>query len=187
MTLPGDFEIELYRISKGEPIRWSGLSSGEMERVQGYVIMGASAVMALVLAPDALVTLPELLKDIERSDGVDVAVIGLALFGWIGVAAALAVFWFGWRTAKTAGRLVWAVTSKRLIRMIGGEADRALSWTKADIMKVERMKLGETRAEGLVVTVRGDRPRRRRRNRTLLISGPLDLDAAERALAALED
>lgn len=185
MTLPGDFEIDLYRISNGEPIRWSGLSSGEMERVQGYVIMGASALMAFVFAPEALSNLPELIDNAKRG-GDGVAMIGLALIEWVGVAAALAVFWFGWRTAKTAGRVVWAVTSKRLIRMIGGEADRARSWTKADIVKVERMKLGETRADGLVVTVR-NRMRSRRRNRALLISGPLDLDGAERALAALED
>lgn len=183
MALPGDLEIDLYRISNGEPIRWSGLSSGQAEKVQGAVLMGAGGLMALVTGPGAF---SHLLQFASQPDRGMASLPIDALFLLISCApavAALAIAYFGWRTYRTAGRVAWAVTTKRLIRMIGGEADRAQSWPKAEILKYERMAFGNPPTEALVVTVRG---RGRRREAVLRIMGPSDLADAERALAALE-
>lgn len=185
--LPGDIEIDLYRISNGEPIRWKGMSSGVTETTQGAIILGTGAFLAVLFAPGGLAAILDILRALNGNDPGVAVEVAFSLFGLVGVAAALALFWFGWRTLRTAKRVAWAVTSKRLIRMIGGEADRAQSWLKSDIVKFERMKWGASGAEGLAVTVRGRKRKGRRRNRVLTIIGPTDLGDAERALAALED
>ena len=181
MILPGDLEIDLYRISNGEPIKWQGMSSGAVEKLQGYVVMAAAGVMAAFLLPEAIIALHFLTR---RSDG-DVPVDALAgLLPLAGLAGAAVVFFVGWRFVQTSGRIVWAVTSKRLIRMVGGEADKARSWFAKDIVGVERVQWGASKTEALVVRVKGRRASRRR-NQAHYIVGPTDLDLAERALKEL--
>ena len=182
MILPGDIEIDLYRISEGEPIRWQGLSSGAVERAQGLAIIAGAVVVAAVTAPGAVEGLADLDRVARGLGSILDALTGLVSLSGAFVAAGLA--WFGWRTVRTADRVAWAVTTKRLIRMVGGEADKARSWRKDDIVSVKRADTGK--AASLAVTVRGGYRRGRRRNRTLVIIGPTDLDAAEQALAALE-
>lgn len=183
--IPGDIEIDLYRISNGEPIRWKGMSSGATEKLQGYALLGAGGVMAVIWGFGGVATIGDALTDFERSlNNPDD--LGPALFGLVGLIAAATIAWLGWRMVQSAGRVAWAVTTKRLIRMIGGEADRARSWTKADILKVERMKWGAQQTEGLAVTARSRMRRGRRRTRVLMIIGPADLDMAERALREMD-
>lgn len=182
MILPGDLEIDLYRISNGEPIQWRGMSSGAVEKLQGYVVMAAAGLMAAFVLPEAIIALRILS---ERNDG-DIPVDALAgLLPLAGLAGAAVVFFIGWRFVQTSGRVVWAVTSRRLIRMVGGEADRAQSWFAKDIVGVERVQWGAAKTEALVVRVKGRRASRRR-NQAHYIVGPTDLDVAERALKALQ-
>lgn len=182
MTLPGDIEIDLYRISNGEPVRWKGMSSGVYERMQGVAILVGAAVFALVTLPGALEGLAELDRIVRGQGSAGDAVF--ALFSLTGAAVAAGIGWFGWRTLQSANRVAWAVTSKRLIRFVGGDADNARSWTRSDILKVERKSTSGK--ESLAVTVRA-RSRNDRSSSILIIIGPTDLGDAERALAMLED
>ncbi|MBY0420770.1 MAG: hypothetical protein K2Q06_00600 [Parvularculaceae bacterium] len=181
MILPGDIEIDLYRISNGEPVKWQGMSSGAVEKLQGYVVMAAAGVMALFVLPEALIAL----KILSDFNGPALVESFAGLMPLAGLAGAAVVFFIGWRHVQTSGRIAWAVTSKRLIRMIGGEADKARSWHAKDVVKVARTTWGSAKTEALLVTVKG-RSASRRRNQIHYIVGPTDLDVAERALKELE-
>lgn len=174
--LPGDVEIDLYRLADGEPIRWSGMSSGEVERLQGVATMAAAAMMILASAPGAWSAWIALRDPAGAAPG---PATGFAFFGLAAAAAAAGVFLRGWSLYRSAGRVAWSVTTTRLIRLVAGDADRAQSWTKEDIRKVERRGAG--RFARIVVSVR--RPGSRKR--TLIIAGAADLEMAEHALSGL--
>lgn len=185
MLLPGDLEVDLYRISNGEPIRWHGLSSGVVEKSQGAAIMTVAAGIALLTLPQALQVVFDIMRLLDPKEGGQ----GVGGFGVVTGGAflmGLGAFGLGWRMFQSANRVVFAVTSKRLIRMVGGQSDRARFWGKSDVVKVERLKWSTRKIEGLAVTVR-NKNRRSHEESTLIIIGPPDLGAAEHALAALED
>lgn len=185
MSLPGALEIDLYRISNGEPIRWHGLASGVVERTQGAAIMTIAAGIALLTLPQALQVVFDIMPLLNpKEGGQDVA--GFGVFTGGAFLMGLGAFGLGWRMFQSANRIIWAVTSKRLIRMVGGQSDHARFWGKSDIVKVERLKWSTRKIEGLAVTVRNKNGRSREES-TLIIIGPPDLGAAEHALAALED
>lgn len=182
--LPGEYEIDLYRIANGEPIKWFGMASGEVDRVQGLALVAAAAAMALASTGVAMSGAAELIGWLRRGGAeFDVGLIFAAL-SLLGVLGAAGVALLGVKFLKDAKRVVWAVTTKRLIRMVGGEADKARSWRKDAIRKVERLKWRSSAREGLAVSVvsrrRGDAVS------VLVILGPGDLDAAEKALGELE-
>lgn len=180
--LPPDLEVELYRETSGETVRWSGRSSGLIERFQGWAIVGTGAVIALfnISGPaSALGLLVDLAEKGRTPDfGGFIAVGVQLLFFGAGIAAAL----FGWRFIKSASQVVWAVTNRRLVRIVGGGAQPTQSWTRNQILKVDRMNWSDPGKRALVVTVEG----RGENDPVLIIMGPVDLEAAESALAALE-
>jgi len=176
--LPPDMEAAVYHATAGEEVRWAGRSSGEAERAQGWIMIGAGALVALVnLAPAVeFFAAPER----PREDGALVEALS-ALFFFLG-GGALAVY--GWRFQRAAGRLVWAITNRRLWRIVVGavQAPRSVrTWTKAQILRVERFHWRGGK-EGLSVTVMGSGDN----DPTLFIMGPEDIAGAERALALME-
>lgn len=181
--LPPDLEVELYRSTSGETVKWSGVSSGLIERVQGWTIVGAGLLVALAGLGDFLMAL-DLLGDMaadpaEAGIGDLIGVAILSGFFILGLAVAV----WGWRFVAKADRVVWAVTNRRLIRLAADGVSQPESWTRRDIRDVRRMNWDEPQKRGLAVTVRG----RGDSDLVLFILGPDDLERAEKALAELED
>ncbi|MEL7028375.1 MAG: hypothetical protein AAGL49_04015 [Pseudomonadota bacterium] len=178
-TLPPDMEAALYRATAGEQVRWSGRSSGIAERAQGAMLMAVGVIVAVINVGPAL----ELWLNPDAGGEEARLIAGLsALFFLLG-GGALAVY--GWRFYRSATRIVWAVTNKRLWRIVvdGVQAPKsAQAWTKAEILKVEKLTWRNGRT-GLAVTVAG----RGESDPTLFIIGPSDIEAAERALSQMED
>lgn len=180
--LPPDLEVELYRETSGETVRWAGRSSGVVEKIQGWMLVAGGSVFALVNLGAPLAALGLVLDLAERgrvpTDGELISIaVGLLLFG-AGVSIAL----LGWRFVKTAHQVIWAVTNRRLVRIVAGGAMPTQSWSKAEILNVNRLNWDDPAKRGLAVTVKGSGES----NPVLIIIGPVDLEAAERALEQME-
>ncbi|MEX0643718.1 MAG: hypothetical protein WD076_00285 [Parvularculaceae bacterium] len=180
--LPPEMEIELYRATSGETVKWAGRSSGVIEQLQGWVLVGVGAIFALanIAGPAAALGMIVNLAERGRAPDIDLLVstlIGIAFFAG-GVIAAL----FGWRFVTSAHQVIWAVTNRRLVRIVAGSGDEPRSWSKSDIVSVERMNWDDPEKRILAVAVKSSG----RTNAVLLIVGPVDLEAAERALAEIE-
>lgn len=181
--LPPDLEVELYRSTSGETVKWSGVSSGLIERVQGWTIVGAGLLVALAGLGDFLMALG-LLNDM-LADPAEAGIGGLAAVAMLSAffVLGLAIAAWGWRFVARADRVVWAVTNRRLIRLVADGASAPQSWTKGEIRDVRRVNWDEPQKRGLAVTVRGPNDS----DLVLFILGPDDLERAEKALAELED
>ena len=181
--LPPDLEVELHRETGGETVKWAGRASGFVEKFQGWMLVGAGAVFALLNIGGPAAALGEIIDLMERgrAPGADalLTAVGLLFFG-----AGLAIALFGWRLLKSAERVVWAITNRRLLRIVASDAEPARSWRKADIRRVDRRSWSDPEKRCLAVTVKG---RGRRSDPVLLIIGPVDLEAAESALAELDE
>ncbi|MEM9749867.1 MAG: hypothetical protein AAF869_02845 [Pseudomonadota bacterium] len=182
--LPPDMEAAVYRETAGETVKWTGRSSGETERGQGWIMMGAGGVVALANLAPALLAISALLGWIFgggklTSDDVS-AISGLFFF-----AAGVGLAVFGWRLQASAERVVWAVTNIRLWRIVanGVTGPRIVqSWTRGEILNVKRITW-RSGQQALQITVRqrgGDE------DPTYYIVGPSDLDAATEALLAMD-
>lgn len=180
--LPPEMEIDLYRATSGETVKWAGRSSGVIEQLQGWVLVGVGAIFALfnISGPAAALGMIVNLAERGRAPEIDALIAAGAniLFFIGGVAIAM----FGWRFVQSAHQVIWAITNKRLLRIISGSGGEPRSWSKGDIVSVERMNWSDAEKRGLAVTVRTSR----KNASILLIVGPVDLDAAEQALAEME-
>jgi hypothetical protein len=180
--LPPEMEIELYRATSGETVKWAGRSSGAVEQLQGWLLVAVGAIFALVNIDGPAGALGMLINLAERgrSPDSDLMVAAGAGMGFFIFGAVLA--FYGWRYIQSADQIIWAVTNRRLLRIVAGSGDEPRSWTKSDIVSVERMNWEDPEKRVLAVTVRVSRGR----SSILLIVGPVDLEAAERALGELE-
>jgi hypothetical protein len=181
--LPPDFEVELYRETSGEQVNWSGRSSGVIEKLQGWAVVGAGAIFALVNIGGPAAALGVLVDLIERGRTADIGAHAATAGGLLLFAGGVAIAAIGWRLVQSSERVVWAITNKRLIRLVIGPTPQTRSWTKSEIVKVERINWTDPATQALTVTVRA----RRNDTATFIIVGPADLEAAEAAFAAMED
>jgi hypothetical protein len=179
--LPPDLEVELFRETSGEAVAWAGRSSGIVEKIQGAAVMAAGAVFALVNLGGPFGVIGLLIDFIERGQWPSGGYAGL-FWSLVGFAAGLFIARLGWRFFASARDVIWAVTDRRLVRIVAGGKLPTRSWGPAEIVGVERLNWDEPQRRGLAVTVRR---RRGSGEMTLIIVGPGDLDAAERALLAL--
>lgn len=181
--LPPDLEVELYHETSGETVKWAGRSSGVVERFQGWMLIGAGALFAIANLGGLAAALGVILDIIERGRAPAAETLIAAATGVILFAAGAAAALIGWRFLKSADRVVWAITDKRLLRIVAGGAQPTRSWRKPEILKVDRLNWSDPEKRCLAVTVKG----RGRSNPVLMIIGPVDLEAAEAALGELEE
>ncbi len=181
--LPPEMEIELYRATSGETVKWAGRSSGVIEQLQGWVLVAVGAVFALLNIGGPAAALGMVVNFVERGRAPDIDLLISALVGIVFFTGGVVVAMMGWRFVQSAHRVIWAVTNKRLLRIVAGSGDEPRSWSKSDIVSVERMNWDDPEKRVLAVGVRTSR----RGTAILLILGPVDLEAAERALEELED
>ncbi|NJM35544.1 MAG: hypothetical protein HC850_13545 [Rhodomicrobium sp.] len=180
--LPPELEVELYRQTSGETVKWAGVSNGLVERIQGWAIIAGGVILAMFNVEsflNALAAAGELLgagARISFGDVIEIAA-GVAFF-LTGVGVAI----FGWRFILAADKVIWAVTNRRLVRVIADGKSEPRSWMKRDIVKVDRMNWEDAEKRGLAITVHG----KGENDPVLFIFGPPDLEAAEKALAELE-
>lgn len=182
--LPPDLEVELHRETSGETVKWAGRASGFVEKFQGWTLVGAGAVFALLNIGGPAAALGDIIDLVERGRAPGAVAFLAAGGGLLFFGAGLAIALFGWRFLKSAERVVWAVTNRRLLRIVASEDEPARSWRKADIRSVDRRSWSDPEKRCLAVTVKG---RGRRSDPVLLIIGPVDLEAAESALAELDE
>lgn len=180
--LPPEMEIELYRATSGETVKWAGRSSGVVEQLQGWLLVAAGSIFALFNIGGPASALGMLVNFAERGRAPDIDVLIAAGVGIAFFIGGVAVALFGWRFVQSAHQVIWAVTNRRLVRILAGSGEEPRSWSKSDIVSVERMNWDDPENRVLAVTVRTSRGR----NAILLIVGPVDLEAAERALEELE-
>ena len=180
--LPPDLEVELYRQTSGETVKWAGRSSGVVERAQGWAMVAAGAVLALVNLSGPAAALGIAVDFAERARTPEIPYFLSVLGGVMFFAGGVAIAMFGWRFVQSANSVVWAVTNRRLLRIVADVEQATDSWTRSEILKVERLHWDDREKRGLAITIdgRGDN------NPTLIILGPIDLEACERALAEME-
>lgn len=181
--LPPDLEVELYRLTTGEEVRWAGRSSGVIEKFQGWALFGVGALASLLNLGGPAAALGLLIDFVQRGRAPDPALLPVIASGLLFFIVGAAMAAVGWRFVKAADRVVWAITNKRLWRVVAGAKPSARSWTKNQILKVDRLNWTDDEKRGLTVTVKG----RGQNNPVLIIIGPADLEAAELALAEMED
>lgn len=180
--LPPDLEVELYRETSGESVAWAGRSSGIVEKIQGAGVMVGGAVLALANLGGPLAVLGLLVDLAERGQWPSGGYIGI-FWGVVGFIAGVLIARLGWRFFASARDVIWAVTDRRLVRIVAGGKLPTRSWGPDEIAGVERLNWDEPQRRGLAVSVKR---RRGSGEMTLIIVGPVDLDAAERALLALK-
>lgn len=181
--LPPDLSGEVSRVAGRETVKWSGRSSGVVEKFQGWVLVVAGGVFALFNIGGPTAALGLCLDLIERGRAPlagSLLSIGVMLVCFL---AGLALAFFGWRFLKSAEQIVWAVTSRRFLRIIADGETEARAWLKRDILNIDRLGWTDPQRRCLAVRVRGDGGA----DPVLIIVGPADLDAAERAFDGLED
>jgi hypothetical protein len=178
--LPPDLEAELYRETSGETVRWAGQASGLVEKIHGYA-MAAAGLFVSVLNLGGPLGVLGLAADLVQRGRLPNGGYGIIFIGILGFAGGLFVARFGWRYVKLARHIVWAVTDKRLLRLVGGGALPTVSWSADQILAVERLNWDEPSRRGLAITAKGATGR----EVTLIVFGPADLDRAEAALLAL--
>jgi hypothetical protein len=181
--LPPDLESEVCRFAGGEAVKWSGRSSGFIEKFQGWALVVAGGIFALSNIGGPAAALGFLFDLIERGQtpgAGSLVSIGAGLARFL---AGFALAIFGWRFLKSAEQVVWAITSRRFLRIIAGGEEKARAWLKRDILNVDRLGWTDPLRRCLAVRVRGDGDG----DPVLIIVGPADLEAAEQALGELED
>lgn len=180
--LPPDLEVELYRETSGETVLWAGRSSGIVEKIQGYAVLGAGVFFALVNLSGPLAVIGLFIDLVQRGHWPSGGFIPI-FWGVVAFAAGLFIARIGWRYVQTAKDVIWAVTDQRFVRIVAGGQLPTRSWAPADILEIERLNWDEPKRRGLLIKVKS---RRGSSEMTLIIVGPADLDAAERALNALK-
>lgn len=180
--LSPDLTSALARETGGETVKWAGRSSGVIEKLQGWALVGGGAIFALANLGGptaALGVVVDLLERGQAPGGGAIAAAGLhALLFVAGVALAI----FGWLFVKSAAPVVWAVTNRRFLRIVAGGAQPTRAWLKPDILNIDEMNWSDPQTRCLSLRVRGGG----HNDPVLMIIGPADLEAAERALDELE-
>lgn len=181
--LPPDLSGEVSRIAGGETIKWSGRSSGLVEKFQGGALVAAGIIFALFNIGGPAAAFGLCLDLIERGRAPFAGSLlstGAMLVYFI---AGLGLAYFGWRFLKSAERIVWAITSRRFLRIVADGEAEARAWLKRDILNVDRLGWTDPQRRCLAVRVRGEGGA----DPVLIVVGPTDLEAAENALSELED
>lgn len=173
-------QIELQRETEGESVNWAGRALSLSDRLQGWAIVAGGAIFALANAGGPLAALGLGLDLVERGR-LPVAGYGQMLFGVIGFAAGIAIAVFGWRAAGATRPVLWAVTDKRLLRLIAGAGEPASSWSRKEILSAERLNWDVPVKRALALTVRAKKDR----SIGVTLVGPADLEAADRAITNL--
>lgn len=181
-ALPPDLEVELYRETSGETVLWSGRSSGLIEKFQGWAMVGAGSLFALFNLAGPAAALGFLVDLAERGRTPDIGAAAATIVGLVFFIFGVAMAAYGWRYLQSAENVVWAVTNRRLLRLVAGGAQPVRSWARDEIVKIDRINWTDPQKRALAVTVRGDGDS----NPVLIIMGPTDLEAAERALTQME-
>lgn len=180
--LPPDLEVELFRETSGEVVAWAGRSSGVVEKIQGAAVMAAGVLLALANLAGPLAIIGLLVDLAERGQWPTGGYVHI-FWGLVGFLAGLLIARLGWRFFRSARDVIWAVTDRRLVRIVAGGKIPTRSWGPEEIVGIERLNWDEPARRGLAVTVKR---RRGSGEMTLIIVGPGDLDAAERALTELK-
>ncbi len=180
---PGDpyAEPRLLREISGEILVWAGWSSGTEERAIGRIGILFGIFMVL-LGSGCGGDLYHAVAGFPREwpppamNVVNVLMAVLCLAFLVGGG-----FWmtaFSWRLLRSAGRVLWAVTDRRLLRLFAVPSGPVHSWTGAEIADIRRGKYRG--AEALRITLV---------NRRVVqwIEGPDDLDGAEQAILDLPE
>ncbi len=171
----------LGRESAGETVKWAGRNPGLGDRIQGFAVVSAGAALALANLGGPLSAVGLLVDLIERgrmpSGGY--AAIGLGALGFI---AGLALAWLGWRSVRASRDVAWAVTDRRLLRIVDGDIG-AQVWRRRDLSDLERLNWNEPKRRAFAMTARCHPECELR----LILTGPADIPAAEAAVRELAD
>lgn len=178
--LTPDLANALARETNGEILRWAGRNASISERAQSLAIMTAGGALAVATISGPLAAFGLVIDFAERgrlpSGGYDEIALGV-----LGFCSGVLLAWFGWRAFRVSPQIVWAVTNCRFLRLVA-EDESACSWRKRDLEAIERLNWDEPKRRGVALTARSQRC-----DLQLILTGRVDLAAAERALLELPD
>jgi len=171
---------ELNREIAGETLKWAGRATGAPERAEGFAVIAAGLLIAL-LNLSGVMTAVGMLVEFANQGRLPSGGYGGMGASLLAFSAGLALVAFGIRFLTISRRAVWAITDSRMLRVIAGRGD-CCDWTKRDILDVQRLNWNDPARRALAVTAREGRG-----DMGLVMTGKADLEGADRALAELTD
>lgn len=182
--LPYRMRFELERATRDETLAWAGWSSGVIERIQGGLLIAAGFAAMAINYKSPIDALALVMSYVRAGEVASAEAAFLTLFTFSVFLTGAVVTLLGWLRIRASERVLWAVTDRRLLRLVARAPKAKRSFMPAEIKRVERLNWddAEEHQRGLAVTVRVPGTK----ERILHIFGPDDLDIAERAIANLK-